>query len=478
MRLCEQALNFVQIIDYKGTVRICPWQFNNIIGTLSESTMWDIWHGKRADEVREKLISGDYSDCFIDACPFLAMNDIENHMIEIDKIPDYPEALYLGFEKVCNYQCTSCTTPDIMRCNQSKIEEIEKGYQLIENRLKDVLPHVKYISANGLGELFVSKHILNILSNWHPLSPKEQCRVELESNGSLFDAKHWEQISNLGQYHLSVSITVMSFDEKIYQILSGTNLPISQIEDNLRFIKKLREQGVINYLELATVYQERNFRRLPEFARRCVEEFGADYVRLRPYTPQGKFTPDIEWFTDVRGKYHPYHQEFLEVMKDPIFKHPKVHDWGGGLDSSLGELPSKQRADAFEAAAHLSEKRAEMLNQYRDFCANLLSNKHIIEKLMEVLQERTFILYGLGKVGKEIANNFKDNKLVGILDNYSKLTNFCDIPIFSMTNAPLNWHEYDILITPLTDRKEIPQQLKEHGFSGEMIDVYDIITNL
>ena len=53
------------------------------------------------------------------------------------------------------------------------------------------------------------------------------------SNGSMFNKNQWEEIANLGQYNLHVAITVMSFEEHTYQILSGTRLPISQIESNL-----------------------------------------------------------------------------------------------------------------------------------------------------------------------------------------------------------------------------------------------------
>ncbi len=69
--------------------------------------------------------------------------------------------------------------------------------------------------------------------------------MELETNGSLFNEKNWSYISNLGQYHLSVSITVLSFHEDIYQELSGTTLPISNLIDNLHFVKSLR--GNRNY---------------------------------------------------------------------------------------------------------------------------------------------------------------------------------------------------------------------------------------
>ena len=89
-KICERILNFVQIVDYKGTVRLCGWLNNNTIGSLSHQSMEEIFHGKYANELRERLLNNDYSMCKIDACPYLAMNDIDNHLVEIDEIPEYP----------------------------------------------------------------------------------------------------------------------------------------------------------------------------------------------------------------------------------------------------------------------------------------------------------------------------------------------------------------------------------------------------
>ena len=57
---------------------------------------------------------------------------------------------------------------------------------------------------------------------------------------------------------------------------------------NLKFVKSLREKGMINELELATVYQERNFRTVPDLIKRFINDYGADVVRLRPYEPWGE----------------------------------------------------------------------------------------------------------------------------------------------------------------------------------------------
>ena len=61
---------------------------------------------------------------------------------------------------------------------------------------------------------------------------------------------------------------------------------IARIIENLKFVKKLRDEGQINYLEIAMVMQERNFRTVPEFIDRCINEFGADKVRIRRFLPE------------------------------------------------------------------------------------------------------------------------------------------------------------------------------------------------
>lgn len=281
---------------------------------------------------------GDYSKCNVDSCPYLASGTIDSHLIEIDKIPEYPSTLLLGHEQVCNYHCTFCSS----RPGYSKApQEVQNaGYENIYEKLKPVLPHIKTILANGNGEVFTSRHILKILSEWKPLAPAEECGASIETNGSLFDAEHWKQIENLGQYNLRVAITVTSFEDYTYKLLSGTTLPVQQVIDNLHFVKSLREKGIINHLQIATVVQERNFWQMPDFVRRCIDEFGADSVRLRPYQPHASNDAARIWFTEVRNPSHPYHEEYMKVIQDPIFKHPKVSDWGLAAESHTPDLLS------------------------------------------------------------------------------------------------------------------------------------------
>ncbi|MCI8466535.1 MAG: radical SAM protein [Lachnospiraceae bacterium] len=458
-KICERLLNFVQIYDHEGAVRLCAWLEDCRIGSLSCQNMKEIYHGEPANRLRKKLMNGDYSLCNIDACPYLAMGDIENHMVEIDAIPEYPEELYLAYENVCNYHCISCTVPETMVKN--KMEDLKNGYDKIEEELKEVLPYVKKLGANGCGELFVSKRILKLLSEWKPLAPAEEISVSLETNGSLFDEEHWKQIENLGQYHLDVAVTVMSFDEQTYQLLSGTKLPISKIEDNLRFVKKLREQGIINYFEIATVVQERNFRTVPEFARRCVEEFGADYLRLRPYSPWGSQAPEIEWFMDIRNPQHPYYSEYKEMKRDKIFQHPRVHDWSGGLDTVCRrEFPYK-----------LSHVKEQILTEL------ITNTESIVENLRHNLNEKQIVIYGLGNIGKSLVKILcgQGMKPVYILDKYKQCNQFQEIDVHSLQDTSGLTKQVDIIITPLLGVKNIITDLKILGYEGNLILLETII---
>lgn len=455
MELCRRAIEFIQVINEDGEVRICGWlKDGGVIGKLSDNTMEEIYHSAEANLIREYHLNRDYSNCNPNTCPFVANNNVEENFIEIDEVPKFPPALYLAYENVCNYRCVMCGIPDCMK--HVDAVEREKKLDKIDAELLKILPYVKKISAHGLGELFVSKHILKLLSEWRPIAEPAECSVVLETNGALFNEKNWSQIANLGQYYLRVSITVLSFDEDTYQELSGTTLPISNLIDNLHFVKSLRERGIINYLELATVYQEKNFRELPQFVKRCIEEFSADYVRLRPFEPWGEC--DMQgWLRDVRNEYHPYHKEFLEVMKNPIFKHPKVHDWGGGRPSGLGPEPYI----VTRARYHLIE------NIFCNDKFNLVTDNAIKTKQVAI--------YGMAVTGRALTSALKDRyEIPFCMDRSMNGQNFAGIPIYDVNH--LKDLDKNVTVIVSLDRNEdaVLCLLKKEGFKA-VISLKDLV---
>lgn len=456
MKICNRVVNFLQIINAEGEVRVCSWKRDNIIGNLLEQDICDILQGEKASKIRQMMASGDYSNCDSDNCPYLSNNKMEDILVDIEEIPEYPSELYLAYEGVCNYHCTCCSSHQHMK--DTKRYDYSRRYDLLENKLKEILPYVKTLGANGRGELFASKRILKLLQEWKPLAPAEEIEVRLETNGSMFDEKHWKQIENLGQYHLFVAITVMSFDEKIYQHLSGTKLPISRIEENLRYVKKLREEGVINYLQIATVLQEENFREMPEFTRKCIEEFCADEVRIRPIFPGGNYDHNIQWFMDVRNPEHPYYEQYKEVMRHPVFQDPRVLLWSGNLPSTIGKHPGI-KSDNIQRAIDL-----------------LLSENALIEKFKQRIaaNKDDVYLYGIGTLGKLILSlNRGRIPIKGIYDRYSSLQEWRGIPVMKPDCAKEK--KGSILSTVYGQYEEIREELIKAGFTGQVYDLYHLL---
>ncbi len=447
MKICKRAVEYVQIINEDGAVRQCSWLYDGgIIGHLTKNSMEEIYHSPAAKLIHDMHACGDHSNCNPNQCPYVANNSFDEMLLEIDEIPKVPYSLYLAYENTCNYRCVMCDIPNCMARADAKARE--EKLNRIDEELRKILPYVRFISANGLGELFVSKHTLKLLSEWKPLADPSVVSVGLETNGSLFDEEHWKQIENLGQYNLSVAITVLSFENNVYQKLSGTKQPVERLVNNLHYVKELREKGVINNLELATVYQEGNFRQLPEFARRCVEEFGADYVRLRPFDPwAGEGLK--EWFMDVRNAYHPYHNEFLEIMKDPVFKHPKVHDWGGGLESGLGPEPYKK-----------------MRANYR-MIDYIMAQNGIVVKLKEISVSKRIVIYGMTLIGKALINRLKgEYDIPYCLDRKMEGMEYDGIPLHGTANFDALDKDVTVIIALNWSEKVIEDMLKNAGYKS------------
>lgn len=466
MKICRLILEKTQIYDPRGSVRLCGWA-QSFVGRLTENTMEELWNGEKAQKFFKMLANQDYSLCDARSCPYLAAEDKEVPLVEIDELPKMPTHLWLAYEEVCNYKCTVCAhcKNDFFNLHNEKIESMRKT---IEKNLESVLPYVKFISAQGCGELFASKHILKLLADWRPVLPPEEIEVSLETNGSLFNEKNWKQIENLGQYNLSVAITVMSFDEHTYQVLSGTRMPISKLEDNLRFVKSLREKGVINHLQIATVIQERNFRTLPEFTRRCIEEFGADDVRLRPYIPYDPSPPETQFVSDIKNVNHPYHEEYVQILQDPIFKNPKADNWGTLNENYKWDLPYKAALNN-----ELTLKKLE-----NKILSTFIINESVLDSLVIYLRNRNepVNLYKANPMGLLIAKKLiESNCKINYIMDLELRGNLKGVPIVPPNEVPLQLRKAPLVLTELN--QNILVQLRNIGFSGDFIGMQSLLEN-
>lgn len=443
MKICKRgSRDWIQICNGSGDVRSCSWTHNNVIGTLLEDDIETILNSEKAQAFYKTTVeNGTFIHCQVDNCPYMANGRMDEVLVDIKDDQIYPSTIWLAYEGACNYHCTCCTSYENML--DAKEHDYSKEYEEIANKLEKVLPYVKEISANGRGELFCSRYIMKLLSEWKPVAPAEEITVLLETNGSLFNETNWKKIENLGQYNLKVAVTVMSFREKDYQYLSGTIMPIDNLIQNLHFIKKLREKNIINELEIATVMQEYNFREMPEFTKRALDEFGADVVRIRPIFPGGRLDESAQWFADVRNPFHPYFAEYKKVMEAPVFKDPKVLLWSGELNAKAMPHPWEKEKHDKEVLNQLIFKQEDLVNE--------------IKTAMEQAGVSKIAVYGLGSFGKVFVELYENKVPIGNIYDKEPIGDvYHGIPVHSSCDASLKSEKIIIL----TQRANMAEEIK------------------
>lgn len=451
------GLESIWIDHAGGDVRLCAWTGYNL-GNLQDSSIEELWHGEKAEAFRQSMLDGSYRFCNCQACPYLANNNMDTMLVDYN-VPEYPKYCSLSYEEQCNYVCKFC------RKEPYRIKENEKEcLDKIEYELNKFIDGLDTVSTNGVGEIFCSARTMKLLST---IDMDRKLSIDLESNGSLFNRKNWEKISNLGTYNLNVYITVHSFNEDTYQFLSGTNIPISNVIENLHFIQELRDKNIINYFEIATVICERNFREMPAYVEFCLREFNPDKIRLRYFFPYSVQDESTEWFYDIRNPYHPYYEEFVKVMRNPIFDHPKVWKWQGDSLSKFKEHPYKLKANLYEKKINLIER---------------ILNNDKMGLLMERWMERQCIgsisLYGFSNACKCLMNVLvnADVPIEKIYDiKFTQDINYMGYCIVSPESLEI---KEDAIIITCVYYDEIKEKLEELDYKGKIFYIEDVLDEL
>lgn len=369
-------------------MRICPWN-GIVIGNLCEHTLEEVWHSKEADELRKHFMNDELYGCNEEYCPF-CINRSDELMAEegemeflYQNLPEIPEILSLAYDERCNHACPSCRH-DFFKADSEYMDTVKKVTENIEPYLKKV----RHLITNGIGDLFVTTEIVDMLSRLKPERPDFSCFFE--TNGVLFK-KNWDKIEHLSKYPMTVSVTPNSFDKETYRYLAGVD-DLERFEESMQFISEKKKEGKISHIRLIMVIQDSNFRQIPEFIKRGIE-YDVDDITLRPIFKWFGMQEDELIYKNVLNPCHPYHQEYLEIINDPLCKDPRVLNWGFDVMQDAEELPTmqnKRESKWYRDEAEYRVRIGECVDSIRD----------ILKEKKEALTDGEVIVFGAGKVGK------------------------------------------------------------------------------
>lgn len=378
MKSCKKCFEYAYVF-VGGDVRFCPWN-GIVIGNLKRNTLEEIWHSAEAEKVRKAFVRGELLGCNEQYCPD-CIN--ESTTLDIDEedlrrlytdLPEIPSQISLAYDERCNHACPSCRH-EFFCASKEYLEDLEIITQNIEPYIGPYIGRVKHIATNGIGDLFVSHEILNMLSRFRPSDP--EFYMFIETNGVLFK-NNWEKIKHLANKRNIVSITPNSFDRETYKYLAGRD-DLEKFEESMAFITKLKHEGAIGRIRIIMVIQDSNFRQIPQFIKKCIE-YDADDIVLRPIFKWFGMQEDELLYKNVLNPCHPYYQEYLEVIQDPICQDPRVYNWGFDVEQEAIPFPTLEMKRKYEELKNSDISEKSGINELKDKINCQTSENYNIQK--------------------------------------------------------------------------------------------------
>lgn len=458
MNFCKKP--FEQLYIGEKYVKTCPWT-NLILGNPLEEPIEELWMNEKAEEVRESIRDGSFRFCRKEECPWCASGMLEEIDDEVGKnyvAEPVPININVSYDRFCNHSCPSCRT-GIFHPNEEYKERMKKMKEI-------VLPlanKTQYLSTCGMGDCFSSPFIMEFLQELRPEHP--DFHMSFETNGVMLDEKHWEAISNLHQFPINFTITPNSFDKYTYRYLSGGHDNVDRSKANLKFVSELRKAGKITSFKINMVVQESNYWEIPSFIEYCLKEYDPDIIQIKPLNRWFCLDSSGYWFKNILNPLHPYHENYLAVMRHPILQHPKVWDW---------TIENHDRSPKMHPAVYYAT--------YVDLFWELLQKDNVTEYLSECMKKynvNKLAIYGAWKYGEmsyDLLKKVDGIEITYFVDKYKggrDLKCKC-LPVRGLWGE--DFSDVDtILITVMSLYEEIVKDLRDGGYQGNIISINDLM---
>jgi hypothetical protein len=428
------------------------------MGSLLDQSVEEVFNSEVAQNFRESILDGSYRYCNVQECSYLSndwLPDLTEEEIEEIRNNKIPRTFVLAYEETCNHACVSCRPGYFKGCD-SYYEKVDK----ISEKLIPYLNEAQYIDCNGRGEIMISEHMLCALDKVD--NSRDDFVFNVETNAALFDEAHFKRIEHLTKRNFAVTATVNSFHDSTYRFLNGYANHVDKVITNLEYMRELRSKEIINKLTLSIVVQESNFRELPEWVDRCLNEFKADAVRIRGIM---KFSMDEDdfWMKDVFNPAHPFYKEAMDIIHQPIMQDERVWYWEGDYENV--RKPVKNPARRFQ------DNYENLWNLIRSDC-NAGLKKYLVDPTV-----KSVALYGAGHISEYLAEKITclfPNIKLSIWDSYhgGYLGNY---PIVDLSSPDVPIPDVDLVINTITYYEDdVTDKLKEKGFTGKRISVKEL----
>lgn len=307
-KICRHPFYSIQVQN-TGEIYCCCcyWTDFYSFGNIFEQSFDEIWNGERAKEFRRQFIEKNYKYCKLDVC--------DQHLFDIEPslTAPYPKHIEFSYDRRCNVRCIFCRNeknPEEEEFNRKKEQRIEENFDRVFTPL---LENAEFVDLNSAGELFASKHSIEIVKKIIKINPN--LKFNIISNGTLFTKRMIDELQLKERMH-TVIISIHSATKETYNKLVE-NGNFDNLVKNVEYLSELKKQGFIEVLQLNFVVNSINYKEMKQFALWCKSlDAKAFYINYHRQIDSDELEKEL----DITLKTHKDYNKLVKIMKDPIFK--------------------------------------------------------------------------------------------------------------------------------------------------------------
>ncbi|MBQ8887501.1 MAG: SPASM domain-containing protein [Candidatus Gastranaerophilales bacterium] len=309
-KICNHPFHTIQIQN-TGEVYCCCcyWTDFYSFGNIFEQSFDEIWNGEKAKAFRKQFIENNFKYCKLDVCdPFQKEININE-----DLTAEYPKQIEFSYDRRCNVRCIFCRTKpnkEEEEYNRAKEKRIEENFDRI---FTPILEKAEIVEMNSAGELFASKHSIDVVRKIIKINPK--IKFNIISNGTLFTKERIEEL-DLKSRLSTVIISIHSATEKTYnKLVEHGNF--KELIKNVEYLSELKKQGLLNGLQLNFVVTSINYKEMKKFAQLAKKlDAKAFFINYHRQIDSDSLMNEL----DVSLPTHPKYNDIVKLLSDPIFK--------------------------------------------------------------------------------------------------------------------------------------------------------------
>ena len=338
--ICTRPFNNIEYHLSGEAFPCCPSWITKSFGSFKDDSIEEVWNSEEAQDIRRSILDGSYSYCRKDICPSILSKrlskredlpeNVKNSFVKNENVMSHqPQHVMLVNDDSCNLSCPSCRAEKISHSPGSeRFKQIQAEVKKIFNY------HIKknndylFLNLTGSGDPFASTVYRQFLFDIDGES-LPRLHIDFQTNGVLLTPLMWNNLKNIHKNIDYIWVSIDAAEEATYKtVRRGGNWKV--LNENIVFLTNLKKKKKISGVIANMVVQLDNFREMKKFAHQFLD-MGCDRINFSLLDDWNTWTRDEFLKRSIHHEDNPYHEEFLQILRDEIFDDRRV--WLGNLSA-------------------------------------------------------------------------------------------------------------------------------------------------